>query len=101
MVSTDEIMKVLDTVVDPELGMSIVALELIDDLKIENSKVKVAFHLTAPYCPPIFALQLATDVKMRISELKGVDKVEVTLSGHFMADEVNKRVNAVQSPAPA
>ena len=95
MVSTDEIMKVLDTVVDPELGMSITALELIDKLDIEDGKVKVAFHLTAPYCPPVFALQLATDVKTKIAGLNGVKRVEVALSGHFMADEVNKRVNAL------
>jgi len=36
MVSTDDIMKVLDTVMDPELGMSITALELIDNLDIDN-----------------------------------------------------------------
>ena len=95
MVSTDDIMKVLDTVVDPELGMSITALELIDNLDIDNGKVKVAFHLTAQYCPPIFALQLATDVKTKIAGLNGVSKVEIALSGHFMADEVNKRVNAL------
>ena len=39
MVSTDDIMKVLDTVMDPELGMSITALELIDNLDIDNGKV--------------------------------------------------------------
>jgi metal-sulfur cluster biosynthetic enzyme len=95
MVSTDDVMKVLDTVVDPELGMSITALELVDKLDIEDGKVKVAFHLTAPYCPPVFALQLATDVKTKVAGLDGVKKVEVALSGHFMADEVNKRVNAL------
>jgi len=57
--------------------------------------VKVAFHLTAQYCPPIFALQLATDVKTKIAGLNGVNKVEIALSGHFMADEVNQRVNAL------
>ncbi len=100
MVSQDDIMKVLDTIIDPELGMSITELELIDDLVIADGNVKVAFHLTAPYCPPIFALQLATEVKSKISGLPGVKKVEVALSGHFMADEVNKRVNALPSTEP-
>lgn len=94
MVSKDDIMKVLDTIIDPELGTSITELELIDNLDINNGKVKVAFHLTAPYCPPIFALQLATDVKTKVRALPGVSNVEVALSGHFMSDEVNKRVNA-------
>lgn len=100
MVSQDDIMKVLDTIIDPELGTSITELELIDDLIITDGNVKVAFHLTAPYCPPIFALQLATEVKSKISELPGVKKVAVALSGHFMADEVNERVNAPPSTEP-
>ena len=94
MVDKDDVMKVLDTVVDPELAMPITELELVDKLEISDGKVEVAFHLTSPYCPPIFALQLATDVKTKIAALPGVNKVEIALSGHFMADEVNKRVNA-------
>ena len=100
MISQDDIVKVLDTIIDPELGVSITELELIDDLIITDGNVKVAFHLTAPYCPPIFALQLATEVKTKVSGLPGVKKVEVALSGHFMADEVNTRVNAATSAEP-
>ena len=41
----------LTKIVDPEIGVSIMELELIDKVDIDNGKVNVDLHLTSPFCP--------------------------------------------------
>ena len=75
-------------------------MDLVDDIGIDDSTgvVSIGFHLTAPFCPPMFALEIAQDIKKRVSALQGVKEVKVAMTGHFMAEEINRRVN---SPAAA
>ena len=105
MVLTDELPEVgkeavetaLSKVIDPELGRSITELKLVDVLSINGGSVDVQFHLTAPFCPPMFALKIASDIKAAAQSVAGVTDVKVTLRGHYLADAVNKQVN---KPAP-
>ena len=99
MVEKPQIVKELAQVVDPEVGVPITEMDLVDDITIANDGVvSIGFHLTAPFCPPMFALEIAQDIKRRISALEGVKEVKVSMSGHFMAEEINRRVN---TPAPS
>jgi metal-sulfur cluster biosynthetic enzyme len=93
LVTEEEIMKELSNVVDPEIGMSIVDMGLVDEVKIEDNKVSVSFHLTAPFCPPVFAIMIAKDIKDRLSKMAGVKNSEVKLVGHIMADQINETIN--------
>jgi metal-sulfur cluster biosynthetic enzyme len=43
--------KALREVVDPELGLDVVALGLIRDLKIEDQSAEIKMILTTPFCP--------------------------------------------------
>ncbi len=99
MVNKAQIVKELSQVVDPEVGVPITEMDLVDDIGIneETGTVSVGFHLTAPFCPPMFALEIAQDIKRRVSALEGVKEVKVSMTGHFMAEEINRRVNV--SPA--
>jgi metal-sulfur cluster biosynthetic enzyme len=103
MVEKTEIVKELSQVVDPEVGVPITEMDLVDDIGINNETgtVSVAFHLTAPFCPPMFALEIAQDIKKRLSSLDGVKEVKVSMTGHFMAEEINRRVNTPPASAPA
>jgi metal-sulfur cluster biosynthetic enzyme len=38
-------------VVDPEIGLNIIELGLVRDLKIENDSAQVTMILTTPFCP--------------------------------------------------
>jgi metal-sulfur cluster biosynthetic enzyme len=85
-------MEKLSEVIDPEIGISIVEMGLIDEVKIENGNIEVVFHLTAPFRPPVFALTIARDIKQKIKSMEGVQNVKVTLRNHMMADMINKYV---------
>lgn len=83
----------LSKVIDPELGKPITDLKLIDRLQVVEGSVDVDFHLTAPFCPPVFALKIASDIKVAVLSVPGVTGAKVTLRGHYLADAVNKQVN--------
>jgi metal-sulfur cluster biosynthetic enzyme len=93
LVTKEEIMEELSNVIDPEIGMSIVDMGLVDEVKIEGKKVSVSFHLSAPFCPPVFAMMIAKDIKNRLSKMVGVENSEVKLVGHIMADQINEAIN--------
>ena len=89
----------LGKIIDPELGRSITELKLIDRLDVNNGRVEVEFHLTAPFCPPVFALKIASDIKAGVLSVPGVTEAKVTLRGHYLADAVNKQVNRPSPPS--
>ena len=72
MVNKAQIVKELAQVVDPEVGVPITEMDLVDDIVIDEGtgKVSIGFHLTAPFCPPMFALEIAQDIKKRVSGLE-------------------------------
>ena len=47
----DEIMNALRSVIDPEIGLNVVELGLIRDLKYENDDAEITMILTTPFCP--------------------------------------------------
>jgi ATP-binding protein involved in chromosome partitioning len=97
LVEESAVNSALAKVIDPELGRSITELKLIDRLTVSGASVEVEFHLTAPFCPPMFALKIASDIKAGLLSVPGVTDAKVTLRGHYLADAVNKQVN---KPAP-
>jgi metal-sulfur cluster biosynthetic enzyme len=72
------ILKKLEEVLDPELGISIVDLGLIYDLSEENGKVKIKMTLTTIGCP-LFGF-FEKEIKEKVKEVKGVKEVEVELT---------------------
>ena len=87
----------LSKIIDPELGRPITEMKLIDKLVVKGGAVDLEFHLTAPFCPPVFALKIASDIKQSLLGVSGVTEAKVILRGHYLADAVNKQVN---KPAP-
>ena len=89
----------LSKIMDPELGRPITDLKLIDKMSVAGDMVDLEFHLTAPFCPPIFALKIASDIKAGLLSVPGVKDAKVTLRGHYLAEAVNKQVNKPPQPA--
>jgi ATP-binding protein involved in chromosome partitioning len=92
------ITEAMTKIIDPELGRPITDLKLIDKMTITGGAVELEFHLTAPFCPPIFALKIASDIKAGLLSVPGVTEAKVTLRGHYLADAVNKQVNKTVQP---
>jgi len=92
-VTESAINEAMSKIMDPELGRPITDLKLIDRMAVSDGTVDLEFHLTAPFCPPIFALKIASDIKAGILSVPGVRDAKVTLRGHYLADAVNKQVN--------
>jgi metal-sulfur cluster biosynthetic enzyme len=88
----------LTKIVDPEIGVSIMELELVDKVDINKNQVNVDLHLTSPFCPAVFGFKIAQDVRDNIYKLSGIEGVKVNVSNHFMADAINKQVNDSKYP---
>ena len=88
----------LSKIVDPEINTSIVELELIDEVDINDSNVKVDLHLTSPFCPAVFGFKICQDVHDNLLKVEGVKDVKVNVSNHFMAEQINIQVNNSQNP---
>lgn len=98
-VQESAINEAMSKIMDPELGRPITDLKLIDKLTVTGGAVELEFHLTAPFCPPIFALKIASDIKAGLLTVPGVTEAKVILRGHYLAEAVNKQVNKPLQPA--
>ncbi|SDO38206.1 metal-sulfur cluster assembly factor [Alkalicoccus daliensis] len=80
----DRVMAELEKVVDPELGVDIVNLGLIYEIKLdEQDNVTVLMTLTSMGCP--LAGTIVNDIKMALSELQEIGEIgeveaEITFS---------------------
>ncbi len=72
------ILSQLKTVLDPELGVNIVDLGLIYDIKEANGTVNVKMTLTTPGCP--MGYMFDSEVVKAVKKIKGVKKVRVELT---------------------
>ncbi len=83
----------LTRIVDPEINVSIMELQLVDNVDIKEGNINIDLHLTSPFCPAVFGFKIAQDVHDNVGKIEGVKKVLVNVSNHFMAEAINKQVN--------
>jgi len=100
-VDVREVQKQISKIVDPEIGMPIVEMNLIDKLDIKDGQVDVEYHATTQFCPPVFALKISQDLKDTLSQVKGVKSVRVVVTGHYFSDAINRQVNKSAAGAEA
>jgi metal-sulfur cluster biosynthetic enzyme len=72
-----ELRESLRAVVDPEIGMNIVALGLIYDVQIAGSEVRVAMTLTTAGCP--MSESIRSGAECALLSLEGVTAAQVEL----------------------
>ena len=77
MKSKKDILEKLSQVIDPELGLNIVDMGLIYEVKVEktkkgeNQKAEVKMTFTTPACPMMN--YLLSNVESKLNELKDID----------------------------
>lgn len=92
-VDRDAIRERLDRVDDPELDRSIVELEYVDRIDVDDGAVTVEFVLPTAWCSPAFAWMMATGIRDEVRTLAGVSSVTVRLSDHMHGEEITTGVN--------
>jgi metal-sulfur cluster biosynthetic enzyme len=91
---SEEIWDKLGYVVDPEVGVPIVELNIVEKVEVaDDNSVSIQLRMTTPVCPAILAYQLAADVKNAAESVDGVKKVTINVREHYMADVINQNVN--------
>ncbi|HEY5161328.1 MAG TPA: metal-sulfur cluster assembly factor [Gaiellaceae bacterium] len=77
MLTTDDVTEALRQVFDPELGLDIVELGLLYDVKFVGNEVKVFYSLTSIGCPagPLIHQQILEALR----EIPGIEKAVLEL----------------------
>ncbi len=75
MVSEEAVLDALKGVMDPELGIDVVSMGMIRDVKIEGDKVFLKVALTSPFCP--FSRMILGEIRQKALEVPGVEEVEI------------------------
>jgi metal-sulfur cluster biosynthetic enzyme len=82
----------LSTVIDPETGVDVVRMRLIEELAVdEGGGVRYTFHPSSPFCP--IAVFLAMSIKAAVAEVPGVGEQVIQVVGYVQAEELTELVN--------
>jgi metal-sulfur cluster biosynthetic enzyme len=86
------ILKKLSTVIDPETGVDVVRMRLIEDLTVDDvGRVSYKFRPSSPLCP--IAIPLSITIQEAVAEIEGVTDQQVEIVGFALRDELMKWLN--------
>jgi metal-sulfur cluster biosynthetic enzyme len=69
-VSVEQVREALRQVIDPEIGLDIIALGLIEELDLQAEKSHVKMMLTTPFCP--YGPQMLEQTRRCVQDFTGV-----------------------------
>lgn len=76
-------------IIDPETGVDIIRMRLIEELKIgQDGFVSYKFRPSSPLCP--LAVSLSVQIKKAVAEVEGITGQEITVVGYVGADDLNQ-----------
>lgn len=75
MPTRDQVLQALSTVDDPEIGKPITELDMVQDVRVDGTRVDLHILLTVPGCP--LKDKIRGDVTAAVKALGDVDEVEV------------------------
>lgn len=79
----------LQKVIDPETGVDVMRMRLIEDLHVddETGRVRYTFRPSSPLCP--LAVHLALGIRDAVAAVPGVTEQEIEVVGYVGADDLN------------
>jgi metal-sulfur cluster biosynthetic enzyme len=81
------ILERLSQVIDPETGVDVVRMRLIEDLTVdENGGVSYTFRPSSPLCP--IAVPLSNEIQLAVAEVPGVASQDVNVIGFALSEEL-------------
>lgn len=89
----ETIMNKLAGIPDPHMGISIVDMGLIQEIEVDeaNKTASITIKPTNPGCMSVANIAMAA--KLEAEKLDEIDKAEITVIDHMMADTINEMVN--------
>ena len=83
----DAILGKLSTVIDPETGVDVVRMRLIEDLTVdENGCVRYKFRPSSPLCP--IAIPLSLVIQNAVASVPGVTSQDLEIVGYIQAQKL-------------
>ena len=79
----------LGQVIDPETGVDVMRMRLIEDLEVDGQtgRVRYKFRPSSPLCP--LAVHLTLEIRKSVAEVPGVTDQEIEVVGYVGADDLN------------
>ena len=79
----------LRQVIDPEVGVDVMRMRLIEDLEVDGKtgQVSYKFRPSSPLCP--LAVHLVLAIRTSVAEVPGVTDQEIEVVGYVGADDLN------------
>jgi metal-sulfur cluster biosynthetic enzyme len=79
----------LREVIDPETGVDVMRMRLIEDLQVDGGtgRVSYRFRPSSPLCP--LAVHLALSIRDAVARVPGVTGQEIEVVGYVGAEELN------------
>ena len=84
----------LSAVVDPETGVDVMRMRLVEDLEVDgDGVVRYTFRPSSPLCP--MAMSLVLSIRAAVAEVEGVTGQEIEVAGYVRATELNRMLQDV------
>lgn len=93
MTLREQILLRLVDVIDPETGVDVLRMRLIEDLEVDEhtGAVSYCFRPSSPLCPLAYSLVL--DIKRAVGSVPGVARQRIVVSGYVRAEELTEMIN--------
>ena len=87
------IVEELGQVIDPETGVDVMRMRLIEDLHVDGKtgRVRYRFRPSSPLCP--LAVTLVLNIREAVARVPGVTEQEIEVVGYVGAEELNAMLN--------
>jgi len=83
----------LSTVIDPETGVDVLRMRLIENLVVsDRGHASYTFRPSSPFCP--LAVILAQSIKKAVDQVSGVTGQTITVKDFLQAEELTQMLNA-------
>ncbi len=77
MINENDVWNVLKTVIDPEIGLDVVNLGLVYELRISDDSIYIKMTMTTPGCP--LTSWILADAENKLRAIPGVKDVKIDL----------------------
>ncbi|HEX9906930.1 MAG TPA: iron-sulfur cluster assembly protein [Thermoplasmata archaeon] len=88
MPTENDVIEILKEIIDPHSNVSVYEMRLISEIKVGPKSISLTFRPTSSHCP--LGYQLALNMKRRLKQIRGVERVEVKVIGHAHEDSINE-----------